>query len=130
MATGVPLDGPLINPAWQRRLAAGISYITNGTFLDLHVHDHDLGDTVRLAEPIAVGIRGNEIGRNDFRDIDLIGGSGVFDLLSSVSKKPFQTHVLFFQSLLMLGVVLAKTTAFLPPSIESLFRYPNLLGCG
>ena len=79
----VPLDGPLISPAWLRQLAAGRSYITNGTLLELHVHDHDVGDTIRLADPTAVGITGSAMGRNDFRAIELIHNGQVIHTVKS-----------------------------------------------
>ena len=68
----VPIEGPLTSEAWLKQLAAGKTFITNGTFLEFQVDGRDIGDTIALAEPRDLRVRGRAVGRNNFRAIELL----------------------------------------------------------
>jgi hypothetical protein len=57
---------------WLGALAAGRSFITNGTFLELHVDGHSPGETIDLQEPASVEVEARGIGREAFDSIELV----------------------------------------------------------
>ncbi len=68
----VEIDGELSIASWLRGLAAGRSFITNGTFLDLEVDGRRPGAVISLDEPASVRVAGRAIGRNDFGRVEVI----------------------------------------------------------
>ena len=85
----IPLEGPLSSQRWLRELAAGRSFITNGTFLELDVAGRAAGDTITLSGPADLGIHGRGIGRNNFRSLELIFNG---DVVHSLQSKPERGH--------------------------------------
>jgi len=68
----VPIEGALTSKKWLAALAAGKSYITNGTFLELQAGGHDVGETIALAQAGPLEITAKGTGRRDFRRLELI----------------------------------------------------------
>jgi hypothetical protein len=54
----VRIDGPFSYDAWVRGLKAGRSFVTNGPMLDFEAGGKGLGETVRLAKPGDLAVRG------------------------------------------------------------------------
>lgn len=81
----VPVEGTLTSPKWLQQLAAGRSYITNGTFLELDVAGHRVGDTIRVSGPTVLAVRGRGIGRNDFRALELVHNG---EVVHSIKGRP------------------------------------------
>jgi hypothetical protein len=52
----VKVNGPLTYEKWIGGMKAGRSFVTNGPMLELKLDDHQLGDTVKLAEPRKVAM--------------------------------------------------------------------------
>lgn len=78
--TYVKLVGPLTTNSWLQSLAAGRSYITNGTFLEFQVLGREPGDTITLAQPGLVTIVARGIGRVDFQRLEVIQNGAVVKL--------------------------------------------------
>jgi hypothetical protein len=68
----VPISGELTTKKWLAELAAGRSYITNGVFLEFAVNGKPIGDTVAGAIGEELRVTGRALGRNDFRQVELI----------------------------------------------------------
>jgi hypothetical protein len=81
----LPLAGPPTPKRWLAELAAGRSYITNGTFLELTAGGSRIGDTIAAAAGDEIRIEGRAIGRNDFQRIELVHNGEV--VLSAAAKK-------------------------------------------
>ena len=68
----VPVGRPAASRAFLEKLAAGRSFITNGTFLEFDVEGHGAGDTLDLSAPRAVKIQARGVGRDDFARIEIV----------------------------------------------------------
>jgi hypothetical protein len=68
----LPVSGELTSKKWLAELAAGKTYITNGPFLEFTVNGKPIGETLISSIGDDVRIVGRAIGRNDFRQIELI----------------------------------------------------------
>lgn len=68
----VEVDGELTVQKWLHGLAAGRSFITNGTFLTLEVNGKRPGDMIAAAGTATLEIEGRGTGRNDFARIELV----------------------------------------------------------
>jgi hypothetical protein len=66
----VPIAGELTVKKWLAGLAAGKSYITNGTMLEFTVNGKPIGET--LAAEGELRISGRALGRNDFKSLELV----------------------------------------------------------
>ncbi len=90
----VPIEGELTSKKWLEQLAAGRSYITNGPFLEFHVGDHAIGDTLELPEPTTLTVSGHAIGRNDFKAIEVIhNGKVIHTAESKADEGHFQSEI-------------------------------------
>jgi hypothetical protein len=68
----VPMSGELTSKKWLAELAAGRSYITNGVFLELTANGKPIGETLAGAAGEELKIAGRAMGRNDFRQVELV----------------------------------------------------------
>jgi hypothetical protein len=73
----VPIAGELTTKKWLAELAAGKSYITNGVLLEFTANGKPIGESISAAAGDEVRITGSAIGRNDFRQIELIHNGAV-----------------------------------------------------
>src|SRR5262249_51463849 len=73
----VPFSGELTSKRWLAELAAGKSYFTNGVFLEFAVDEKPIGETVPATAGDDLRITGRAVGRNDFRQIELIHNGNV-----------------------------------------------------
>ena len=87
----VPIAGELTSKKWLAELAAGKSYITNGVSLGIHGQwQADRRDDCRRRWRRAADRRQRAIGRNDFRQIELIHNGGVVHSVAGESQwRPF-----------------------------------------
>jgi hypothetical protein len=85
----VPLEGELTGKTWLAQLQAGRSYITNGTFLEFSVNDRAIGDTIAMSRSGALQVSGRAIGRNNFRNIELIHNG---DVIRTAECHPIGGH--------------------------------------
>lgn len=79
----IPLEGRLTARKWLASLAAGRSYITNGTFLELEVDGRSIGETLDLTGTGKIRVVGRALGRNDFGAVELIHNGSVVHSSSS-----------------------------------------------
>lgn len=63
---------PVSSAAFLRELAAGRTFITNEPFLEFSVGDAHAGDTIPLAAPRALPVRGRAVGRSDFGRLQVV----------------------------------------------------------
>jgi hypothetical protein len=82
----VPIKGELTSKQWLAALAAGQSYITNGTFLEFQVAGRNIGDTISLARPGSLEITARGIGRQDFSKIELVHNGDVIHTSDSAAS--------------------------------------------
>lgn len=80
----VPVEGKLTSEQWLKQLVAGRTSITNGPFLEFQVDDSQVGDTVQLPKAAELTVRGQAIGRGDFKQIEVIYNGDV--ILKAASK--------------------------------------------
>lgn len=73
----VPIAGELTAKRWLEELASGRTYITNGVLLELTVNGKQIGETLASAVGDELRITGRAIGRNDFRQVELIHNGSV-----------------------------------------------------
>lgn len=85
----VPVSGELTTPKWLAQLAAGKSYITNGTFLELTVNGQPLGETIAAKSGDELRISGRASGRNDFQRLELIYNGKV---IHSLPARKVENH--------------------------------------
>jgi hypothetical protein len=83
----VPVEGELTSKNWLAALQAGKSFITNGTFLELTVNERPIGETISLSGPGQLTIRGQGVGRNDFRGLELVHNGDVVRTASSQAEQ-------------------------------------------
>jgi len=81
----VPVDGELTSKKWLTQLAAGRSFITNGTFLEFEANEAQVGDTISLKEPDTIKIKGRGEGRTNFKQLQLVFNGKV--VATTESKK-------------------------------------------
>jgi hypothetical protein len=81
----VPLAEPLTPQAWLKSLSAGRGYITNGTFLEFSVNGQSAGDTIKLSGSGTVEVTARGLGRNDFKQLELVHGGHVIQAAPSRS---------------------------------------------
>ncbi len=100
---------------WLSALEKGRTYITNGPFLHLTADGLTPGDTLRLAEPGRVQIRGQALGRVDFRRVELVRNG---EVVQSADSRPAGDH--FASELLFdLDVVTPCWLALrIPPAVQ------------
>jgi hypothetical protein len=79
----VPISGVLTSKKWLAELAAGKSYITNGVLLEFSVNGKPIGASLASAVGDELKIVGQAIGRNDFRQIELIHSGRVINSINS-----------------------------------------------
>jgi hypothetical protein len=90
----VPIEGELTSKSWLAALRSGKTFITNGTFLEFSVNGRPIGDTISLAGPGELAIRGRAIGRNDFRAVEIIhNGEVIHTVRGQASGGHFVAHV-------------------------------------
>ena len=63
---------PVSSAAFLRELAAGRTFITNEPFLEFGVGDARAGNTIPLAGPGVLPVRGRAVGRSDFVRLQLV----------------------------------------------------------
>jgi len=81
----VPIDGELSSEKWLVQLAAGRTYITNGTFLEFQAAGRQVGDTIHLSDPAEIAIRGRGSGRNDFGTLQAVHNGKVVGAAEAVA---------------------------------------------
>jgi len=86
----VPFTGELTSKKWLAELAAGKSFITNGVFLEFTANDKHVGETIPIAAGDELRIAGRAIGRNEFRQVELIHNGQV---IHSVAAQLSDDHV-------------------------------------
>jgi len=92
----VPIEGAVTVEKWLEQLAAGRSYITNGTFLEFEVDGRKIGQTISLDSPAKVNVRGLALGRNDFGSVELVfNGEVVHEVKSSDVEGSFAAEMNF-----------------------------------
>lgn len=87
----VPITGDLTSKKWLTALAAGKSFITNGTFLELQASGHDVGETIALSQAGPLEITARGVGRQDFHSIELIHNGQV---VQTSDSRPAEGHFL------------------------------------
>jgi hypothetical protein len=85
----VPIAGELTSKKWLAELVAGKSYITNGVFLEFSVNGKPIGETLAAAVGDELRIAGRALGRNDFRQVELIRNGRV---IHSVAARQNDGH--------------------------------------
>ena len=86
----VEVEGELTVERWLRGLAAGRSFITNGTLLDFEVDGKRPGRTLSRDGPSRLEVRGRAAGRNDFKKLELVrDGEVVHATESSATGRHF-----------------------------------------
>ncbi len=96
----VPVEGELTSKKWLASLAAGKTFITNGTFLEFSVEDRQMGDTLAIAGPKKLRVRGSAVGRTDFQGLELIHNGDVIHVTESVATEGhFQAEIDFVLNL-------------------------------
>jgi len=80
------VNGPLTEQSWLTALAAGRTFISNGPLLEFSADGHDIGATIRLNRERVVTVTTRAVGRNDFRNIELIHNGAVIAQASSRAK--------------------------------------------
>lgn len=73
----VPLAGEADSRAFRAALAAGRSFITNGTFLEFSADGHVVGDALDMPTPKTVRLRGRGLGRDDFTRLEVVFNGAV-----------------------------------------------------
>lgn len=92
----VPIEGEVTIEKWLEQLRAGRSYITNGTFLEFTADNQPIGETISLAAPSSVKVRGRAVGRLDFGSLELIfNGEVVHSIDSSQADGRFEAELDF-----------------------------------
>jgi hypothetical protein len=79
----VPAEADWNSKQWLAALQLGKSYITNGTFLEFTVNDRPIGDSISLAGPASVTLRGRAVGRNDFRALEVVHNGEIVHMAGS-----------------------------------------------
>lgn len=80
---------PFTSRVFLRELAAGRTYITNGSFLEFSVNGTESGGTVGLAGPGVLRIRGRAAGRSDFIRLQVVCNGRV---VHEVASRPVAGH--------------------------------------
>ena len=68
---------------WLQALAAGKSFITNGTFLELSLASNLPGDLIELQDPTSLPVKARAVGRNDFGSLELVFNGSIIDRAKS-----------------------------------------------
>ena len=79
----VPLNENWTSRDWLAALRGGRSYITNGPFLEFDVAGHSSGDTIDLAAPQPLTVKGCAVGRNRFGTLELVHNGQVVQAVES-----------------------------------------------
>jgi hypothetical protein len=90
----VPVGGELTSKKWLAELAAGKSYITNGAFLELTANGKPVGETLAAKVGDELKIVGRAMGRNDFRQVELVhNGAVVYSVAARQKGEHFSADV-------------------------------------
>jgi len=84
---------PLSVASWLDGLKAGRNQATNGPMLTLRVNDHEIGDTLKFAEPGKVKIEATATGRLDFQELQLVHNGKVIRTQKTQDKAPFRAKL-------------------------------------
>ena len=79
----VPVADAWTSRDWLAALRGGRSYITNGPFLEFEVDGRTSGDTIDLAAPRTLTVKGRAIGRNRFGTLELVHNGRVIETVDN-----------------------------------------------
>lgn len=122
---------PLTHRAFLEELAAGRTFITNEPFLEFTVNDSVPGDTIGLAEPAALRIRGRAVGRSDFIRLQLVrNGAVVHEVPARSAGGHFEAEMELELPVAEPGWLALRVPPEMPYSIRSRYtgRGVNILG--
>ncbi|MBI3851124.1 MAG: CehA/McbA family metallohydrolase [Verrucomicrobia bacterium] len=79
----VQLDKPPTVENWLSALTAGKTFISNGPLLELHLGEHNIGDTIRLDQSSRLEVRAHGASREDFQQLELVQNGLVVQRVTS-----------------------------------------------